>query len=255
MGAAAVIAGVGAVGAIGGSLISSSAASSAAGKQSTAAQQAAGLQANEVVNTRADLEPFRDLGYNAQQRLRSVLSLPGAGDSPTLANYGLSGLTFQPTQAQLAATPGYQFTLAQGLQSVQNSNAATGRGISGAALKGAGQYATGLANQTLGTNAAIFQQNLNNVINPLEFATNTGLGAATTTGNQGIAGTQNQANALVGGANAAASGIVGSANALSGGLGSLGQGPLNYSLYNQLLNGGSGGSNGGNGVTTLGGLY
>lgn len=244
----AIAAGAGAVGAIGGALISSSAASSAADKQAAAANTASTNALNEFDTTRSDLASYRDLGENAQQRLRSVLSLPGAGDSPTIQNYGLSGLTFQPTQAQLAATPGYQFDLAQGLQSTANSNAAQGRGISGAALKGAAGFATGLANNTLTTQAGIFQNNLNNVINPLEYASSLGEGAAVQTGSQGLTATQN-ANALaVGGANASAAGAVGSANALAGGLSSAGSSPLNYLLYSKLL--GGGGAGGGSGFYT-----
>ena len=52
------------------------------------------------------------------------------------------------SQSQLEATPGYQFTEAQGLKGVQNSAAARGLGVSGAALKGAATYSTGLADST-----------------------------------------------------------------------------------------------------------
>jgi hypothetical protein len=167
----------------------------------------------------------------------------GTGATPTpgnaLAAYGLSGLTFQPTQAQLEQTPGYQFDLSQGLNGVANSNAAQGRGISGAAIKGAAGYATGLANNTLTTQQGIFQQNLGNVINPLEWAANLGQNSAATTGQQGIAAVGNANNALIGGANASAAGTVGSANALSSGLSGLGNSATNYLLLNNALSGGS----------------
>jgi hypothetical protein len=71
-----------------------------------------------------------------------------AGNEFGAANNLYSTLQNGPTQAQLAATPGYQFTLNQGLESTQNSAAARGLGNSGAALKGAAAYATGLANST-----------------------------------------------------------------------------------------------------------
>jgi hypothetical protein len=170
----------------------------------------------------------------------SSLGLGGSGPNLLAAN-GINSLTFQPTQAQLAATPGYQFDLAQGMQGVANSNAAQGRGISGAALKGAANYATGLANQTLPTQDAIFQQNLNNVINPLQNVANLGESAAAQTGNLGTANTNAANNALVTGANDSAAGTVGSASAISGGLNTLGSSPLNFQLYSQLLGGGSGG--------------
>jgi hypothetical protein len=161
----------------------------------------------------------------------------GTGGNILTAN-GLSGLTFQPTQAQLEATPGYQFIRAQGLQSVQNSNAAKGLGLSGAALKGAGQYATGLASQTLGQQQGIFQSNLNNIMQPLEWAANLGQTAATRTGQNSLQATANQGNMITSGAAAQAAGQVGSANALAGGLNSAAGAGQNYLLYNNLLNGG-----------------
>ena len=238
-----IAAGVGAAGAVGGSLISSGASKSAASTQAAAAAQAAAQAQNQYTQTEANLQPYMDAGYMGLSALQGTLGLGGASGSELTAN-GLSGLTFQPTQEQLAATPGYQFDLNQGLQSVQNANAAQGLGISGAALKGAAQYATGLANNTLSTQQGIFQQNVQNVLNPLQSLASLGQNSAVQTGQQGIQATQN-ANALqVGGANAAAAGTVGSANALSGGLSSLGGAPLNYLLYNQVLGGGGGGSGG-----------
>jgi hypothetical protein len=164
----------------------------------------------------------------------------GTGGNILTAN-GLSGLTFQPTQAQLEATPGYQFIRAQGLQSVQNGNAAKGLGLSGAALKGAGQYATGLASQTLGQQQGIFQSNLNNIMQPLEWAANLGQTSATQTGQNSLQATANQGNMLTSGAAASAAGQVGSSNALAGGLNSLGGAGQNYLLMNQLAGKGSGG--------------
>lgn len=241
MGIAAAVAGVGAAGAIGGALISSSAAKSAAGTQAAAANNATAASQAEAAQTRADLAPFREAGGTGTNALLTALGLPGGSGPNLLSANGINGLTFQPTQAQLEATPGYQFDLAQGLQSVQNSNAARGLGISGAALKGAANYATGLANNTLTTQQGIFQSNLNNVLGPLSSLANLGENSAAQTGALGTSNT-NAANAsAIGGANASAAGTIGSANALSGGLGSIGSAPTNYLLYNQLLNGGGGG--------------
>src|SRR6185312_4898186 len=172
-------------------------------------------------------------------------SQPAAPSAPAGNPLTVPSLTFAPTQAQLEATPGYQFIKGQGLQSVANSNAAAGRGISGAALKGAAEFATGLAGTTLDQQQRIFQANLHNLIDPLEFTANLGQNSAVQTGAQGVTATGN-ANALtVGGANALASGQVGSANALSSGLSSIGGAPLNYLLYTRLLGGGGGGGGGG----------
>lgn len=355
MGAAAAVAGIGAVGAIGGALISSSAASSAADTQSAAAKYAADLQLQQYHETTANLSPFRMAGVGAVNILSSLYGGPTAqiqgggggnalssgggatlgggtlpagwrlipaqpgeapdGERSTLqatpefvvdqdgntvsptqlaltlaqmggsgqsgggggsslpsaasgaptsfsynpADYGLGNGVFNPTQAALEATPGYQFTRDQGLKSVQNSAAARGLGVSGAALKGAARFATGLADQTLNTQAnifgnnvartqGIFQSNLNNYLNPLMYLSNLGENAAATAGQQGVTAVGNAGQALIGGANAQAAGQIGSANAISGGLNSVASAPLNYQLYNRLL--GSGGGGGGGYVDT-----
>jgi hypothetical protein len=240
---------VSAVAGLAGSAISASAAQSAASTQAGAAEQASQNAVNENNQTVANLSPYTAGGTQALNSLESALGLPNTTANPTAANpltaNGISGLTFQPTQAQLAATPGYQFDLAQGLQATQNSNAAQGLGVSGAALKAADVYATGVANNTLTTQQGIFQQNLGNVLNPLQSLTGTGESAAAQTGSLGNQAIAN-ANALqVGAANASAAGTVGSANAISSGLSSLGNTGVNYLLYNQLLNGGGFGGGGG----------
>lgn len=240
MGVGAAIAGATAIGSIGSSLLSSGAASSAAGQQSAAAQQATAASQAEAAQTRADLLPYNQIGQQGAEQLASLEGLNGSGNqSSAFKGYGLSGLTFQPTQAQLAATPGYQWNLAQGQQAVANSNAAQGRGISGAALKGAANYATGLASNTLGQQQQIFQSNLANVLGPLSNLSTQGENAAAQTGQLGTSNVNSANQAAIGGANASAAGTVGSANALSGGLSALGSAPTNYLLYNQLLGGGS----------------
>ncbi|MEQ6654667.1 hypothetical protein ODX32_10845, partial [Salmonella enterica subsp. enterica serovar Typhimurium] len=53
-----------------------------------------------------------------------------------------------PTAEQARATPGYQFTFNQGMQGINSSAAAKGLGVSGANIRGAADYATGLADST-----------------------------------------------------------------------------------------------------------
>jgi hypothetical protein len=179
-----------------------------------------------------------------------------AGQQNPLTAAGLSGLTFQPTQAQLEATPGYQFDLSQGLRGVENSAAAQGRGLSGAALKGAAGFATGLANNTLTTQQGIFQQNLQNVLNPLMALSSQGENAAAQTGTLGNQAISGAAGSITGAGNALAAGQVGSAGALSGALGGLGNSATNFLLFNALNNGSLGGQTtglgGANDPTTVG---
>ncbi len=160
---------------------------------------------------------------------------PSNGGPTGGAGAGANPLASNNEQAALEATPGYKFTRDQGLKSVQNSAAARGLGTSGAALKGAASYATGLADSTYQTN----------LLNPLEYLSSLGENAANQSGSLGQSGTAN-ANALgIGGANATAAGQVGSASGIAGALNGAGGSPLNYLLYSNLLNGGGGGSSGG----------
>lgn len=177
------------------------------------------------------------------------------------------GATFAPTQEQLESTPGYQFIKNQGLQAVQNANAAKGLGLSGAALKGAAQYAEGLAGttldqqqrifqnnlanqqgifqQNLANQQGIFQQNYSNILNPLEWMSNLGENAGAQAGSLGQQGVANQGNLLTSAGAASAAGQVGSANALAGGVNSLGGSGLNYLLLRNALGSGGGGNAGG----------
>jgi hypothetical protein len=111
------------------------------------------------------------------------------------------------TEAQLQATPGYQFNLSQGLESTQNAAAARGLGVSGASLKGAATYATGLADST-------YQNQFNNAQTNMQDYLNLN------TGQQ--ANAMNQYNQLAGtagiGENAAAqTGVAGTQSAAAAG--------------------------------------
>lgn len=269
---AAALAGSAAVG-LTGAIMQSGAATDAASMQADAANNAAGLQFQATNNalaqqqgmfntTQANLSPYMNMGQ---------LALGTAG---TLANAGptYSPYTFQPfdmSEAGLQATPGYQFTLDQGLKATQNSSIA--QGASGNAIRAADQYATGLADSTYNQQFANWQTQQSNLLNAnvtnfnaaqSGFNTNynrllslAGLGenaaagvgqAATQTGtsmaNTLIGGTNAAAGSLIGGANASAAGTIGSANAISNGLSGAGNNATNMLYMNALLsqNGGSG---------------
>ena len=244
MGWGAAAAGAGAIGNIAGSILGGNAAKSASAAQAKAAYAAQYLQQAQWQQSQNEQLPFVNAGFGAMDTLRSTLGLNGGNGQNLLKENGINGLTFQPTQAQLEATPGYQFDLNQGLQGVANSDAAKGRGISGAALKGAAGYATGLANNTLATQQGIFQQNLGNVLNPLTHIADLGANEAAGLGAQGIQASGNIAQSGMAAGNAIASGIVGSANNIGSALGTAGSSPLNTMLYQQLLGQGGGGGNG-----------
>lgn len=155
-----------------------------------------------------------------------------------------------PTAAEAAATPGYQFTLQQGLRAAQNSASARGLGASGAALKGAESFATGLADSTYGDtfNRALsaYSANRNNAAS--NFATNyasagdrvnrllglvgNGQNAAAQTGALGAQTANSVSNAVMSGAAAQAAGTVGSANAINSGI----SGAVNSIQSGMMLN-------------------
>lgn len=245
----AVAAGIGAVGSIASGLIGADAASNAADTQAAAADRAAQMSMQQFQQTRGDFAPYRDTGatslgvlsstlFGGTDQYHNALADQGFG----LTNRGAAKMTFDPTQAQLESTPGYQFIRDQGLQAVQSGAAARGLGVSGAAMKGAARFAEGLAGTTLGQQQQIFQQNLANVMNPLQSMVNMGQSAAGQIGNFGQSATSQAAQAGMSGAASQAAGMVGSANAYGGALNTAASAPMNYMMYNKLLGDKSGGS-------------
>ena len=162
------------------------------------------------------------------------------GGGPDFVGQAYANLPGTMTQAQLEATPGYQFTLSQGLKAVQSAAAARGLGMSGASVKGAADYATGLASQTYQQQFNIQQQqfadygalntaqqgNLTNQFNRYNALAGLGENAAAQLGNTG-ANLANQAGSFLNAAGVdAASGATNAGNALN-------QGLQNYLQYNQ----------------------
>lgn len=203
-----------------GGLLSSGAAKDAASTQAGAANRAADLSMEQYRQTREDLAPYRAYGVASGGELSNRLKQ----------------LTtpFNPTMADLEATPGYQFARSQGLQAVQNANAAKGLGISGAALKGAANFATGLADNTYKTQFDIDQANKTNAFNKLMSMTTLGANAANQTGQLGTQAAQNAGNSLSAGANASAAGTIGATNALTGAANNAASLYQTYTLANKL---------------------
>lgn len=216
---AAIIGGAALAGSVGGALISSSGAQSAAQTQAQSAQAATNAQLGMFQQTQANLQPYVSAGYNNLGNLQSQIGSltqpysqaynPGANPAvpQQQSQIGLQALpqsafatqnsqfqtpapfnggaqfNFQPTQQQLEQTPGYQFTLQQGLKAVNNSNSAVGWGLSGAGQKGIAQYATGLADQT-------YQQQFNNALQGYQTNFNNNLSGYQTNFQTGLEGYQ-----------------------------------------------------------------
>lgn len=240
---AAAIGGIAAgVGAVGGAYISSQGAKSAANTQANAANYAAELQQQQYDQTREDLGQYRALGTDTIPQLQSALNNPLF--TSTFGNFTA------PTAAEAQATPGYEFTLSQGLKAAQNSASARGLGSSGAALKGASTFASGLADSTYGDtfNRALSAYNANRAtfgtnygvaadnVNRLLGIVGLGENAAVQTGNAGSQAANSIANTITSGAAATAAGQVGAANAINNGISNAISGYQSNQLLSSLRN-------------------
>ena len=129
-----------------------------------AAGAAAQTQKEMYLQTRADLQPFVGAGAGVLPAVNALALSGPTGGGPDYVTQAAGERPLQMTQEQLEATPGYQFTLGQGLKSTQSAAAARGLGVSGAALKGAASYVTGLANNTYKDQFALQQQRFKDLL-------------------------------------------------------------------------------------------
>lgn len=212
IGTAAAVLGASALGA-GASIFG---ANSAAKAQQNAAAQAAATANAQYQQTRQDLSPYRDIGNLAAGQLTNRL---GELTAP-----------IKMDQATLDATPGYQFNLKYGLKAAQNSAAARGLGSSGAALKGASAFATGLADSTYQNQFNNANINQTNAYNRLKGLVDTGETAATGTGVLGSQAASTQASAQMAGGNAQAAGY----NAIGGAVNNFANNVGGYASYRGL---------------------
>lgn len=188
-------------------------ADKAASAQTDAANAALANSQNQFNTTNANLAPYRAIGSQA------------AGDLSTKLSDLTSPITMDETILQ--NTPGYQFNLTQGLKAVQNSSAARGLGTSGAALKGASTFATGLADSTYQNQFNNANTNQTNAYNRLAGLVNTGENAGAQTGVLGNAAVTTQNSAITGAGNAQAA----ASNATGSALSNLASGVGGYAAY------------------------
>lgn len=259
---------------------SSQASKRAASAQQDAAGQATAAQQQALSEMRGDLQPYRDMGLGGMAGLTNALTGPngtyegsrlGTGQPVYSENRQYTPINyqyFQPTMAQLEQTPGYQFTLRQGLNAVDNSAASRGLAGSGAQQKALADYASGLASTTYqqqlqnymaqfgtdlnarvgqfntGLQAAMGQSELafnqgtandTNLYNRLAGLAGIGQNAAAQSGAGSVQTGTGIASNLIGAGNAAASGYIGSANALNQGLGSAANGISQGYMMNRLF--------------------
>jgi hypothetical protein len=208
-----------------------------------AAEKAAELQHEQYLQTRADLLPYNTAGQSVLGDLTTLAKSGPYGGGTNYLAMAEANLPMNMTQEQLEKTPGYQFNLSQGLKATQSAAAARGLGVSGAALKGAATYATGLADSTYQNQFANAQQrfsdilnlntgqqaNLTNQYNRLAGVATLGENAAAQTGVAGTAAANAAGNYTTQAGLANAAGFTGASNALTGGIN-------NYLAYNALQN-------------------
>lgn len=148
------------------------------------------------------------------------------GDYQTTGDNAINSLSNGLTENYLQSTPGYKWNLSQGEQGVTNSAAARGLADSGAALKGASTYASGLADSTY-----------QNQFNDTNALAQEGYNANNQAGQNTMTAANNAGQIKMEGANGAMTTTVGASNALASGLNSLGNTASQYAMYNSLLNG------------------
>jgi len=222
--------------------------------QALAAGQAQQNYAQYFNQAKEALNPYVQAGQTSMNTLQSYLT----GNAAKTAGIGGGGdtlmSTFQPTQAQLESTPGYQWAKTQALGSMANSGAAKGLGTSGNLVQQIGTTATGLASQT-------FQQQIDNYLRQNQQAYNMllapsqiGAGAAGTLGQLAVGTGGEIGNAMMGAGTAMGQGVMGAANAQAQGVnalyGGIGSGissaasvPMMAQIYGQNAGTGAGANN------------
>ena len=224
-----------AIGSIGGGLLASSGAKSAANAQAAASDRASQVQL-EMFNKQNELNaPFREAGITSQNKL---LDYMGLGADPNAKDFGKYTRDFG--MQDFEQDPGYQFRMDEGMKALERSAAARGNLLSGSALKGITRFGQDNASQEYQNAFNRYQVNRSNQLNPLQSlmgsgqtATNAMTTAAGEAG-RGIGQTVQNAGA------ARASGYVGSANALAQSLGNVSNSVGQYLAYN---GGAAGGGN------------
>lgn len=203
---------------IGGAVIGAGASMYSGSQQSAAAGKATNAQQGMYDQTVGKEAPFQQAGVQATGRLSELL---GTSGNTGAAGYGSLTQPFTGADYLANKDPGYDFQLDQGQNALQNSQAAQGGALSGAALKGLIGYNQGMA--STGYNNAWNRWNTQQTNTTQRLGSLAQLGQAA--GSNSASGASTFAggisNTITGAGNAAAASTVGAANALSSGAGNL----------------------------------
>jgi hypothetical protein len=218
------------VGSVASGAIASSGAKQAASTEAAASEAATAEQTAARQQEQQNIAPYLGYGTTAGNELTSELQS------------GALGAAAPTDQNAIANMPGYQFTLNQGLLSTQNAAAAQGLGVSGAALKAASSYATGLAASNYQNFFNDYWSNQNNRYNMLANTMNMGANAAAGLNNNLTSSSNTQATNTTQAAANIGNAQQSAANATATGVSNLGSGVSNALLANALLGQTQGGS-------------
>lgn len=195
-------------------------ATTAAGAQTSTSQAALANQKSMFGVAQNALSPFINAGKEGIGNLTDWLN-PGNAGGPlaALLKLVMPGANMSETLAQ---TPGYQFTEDRGLRGVNNALAARGlAGSGGAVAKGAGDYVTGLANNTWQSVVDKLLQTFAGGAGSLQGLVNTGANAGGNLAGGAISSGNAQAGTQIGIGNAQGGAATAIGNAVGQGANSL----------------------------------
>jgi hypothetical protein len=198
---------------VGGAVIGAGASMYAGSKQAGAANSATKSQQGMYDQTVANEAPYRDIGTGAATRLSDLL---GTSANKGAAGYGSLTKGFTGQDYLNNQDPGYQFQLDQGQKALQNSQAANGGVLSGAALKDLIGYNQGMAATGYQNAWNRWNTQQNNTYSRLGSLAQLGESAASNQASGASTFAGGIANTITGAGNASASGAVGAANAATG---------------------------------------
>ena len=196
-------------------LIGSRASKKAAEQQASAIREAAAIQERMYQQQRADLAPYRDIGY---QSLKDITD-----QKPYLTG------RFEDYRSEYL-DPSMAFRLGIGEQTTQRAANVGGGAIGGNTLRALQDYSQGLASTEYSNAFNRFQTERGNIYNTLANIAGMGQNAVNTGVQAGQAAAQSMGQLAVGGGQAQAAGTIGAANAIAGGIGGVGNAAQMYGL-------------------------
>lgn len=208
--------------------------------QAQQAQAAREQQQKMYEESVARMEPFRQGGVAATNRMQELY---GIGGSPTAAGYGSYAQPF--SMADYQADPGYGFRFREGQRALESSAAARGGLLSGGAGKALTRYGQEAGSQEYGNAYNRFLQQRELQLRALQGLASPGASMASQTGQLGVQTGANIANTMIGAGQAIGQGLeqagqarassyMGGASALGQALGGLGQNAMAYGMMSQM---------------------